>query len=123
MANSVHLQTVQNAELHPSFIVGENEISEHLKMATFVDEHQENEWVCPICQTLVFDPMSCYNCEPLYCKGCLIKIKQPKCPTCNMDKNFTTINLKLKNMLMELKLKGCPVSPDCQFYNEPMSYQ
>jgi hypothetical protein len=72
---------------------------------------------------LVVDPMSCFNCEPLYCRGCLLKIKQAKCPTCNQDKNFSAVNLKLKNMLMDLRLKGCPVSPNCQFANEPMSYQ
>ena len=66
--------------------------------------------------------MSCLNCEPLYCRGCLVKLKNEKCPTCNLVKNFNPVNLKLKNMLMELPLKGCPAN-GCDLANIPMTYQ
>ena len=39
-----------------------------------------------------------------------------------MEKNFSTVNLKLKNMLLELPLKGCP-STCCDKSNIPMNYQ
>lgn len=39
-----------------------------------------------------------------------------------MDKNFNTLNLKLKKILMEFLLKGCS-SKNCNFYNIPMTYE
>jgi hypothetical protein len=39
-----------------------------------------------------------------------------------LDKNFNTAHLKLKNMLMELSLKGCPAE-GCELANNAMTYQ
>lgn len=113
--------TLQKKDSHPMFRVSDEEVSELLKLSQCLKETQESEWLCPICQTLVYDPMSCLNCEPLYCRSCLLKLKNQRCPTCNQDKNFNTVNLKLKNMLMELSLKGCP-STGCDLANIPMTY-
>ncbi len=66
--------------------------------------------------------MCCQNCEPLYCRSCLVNLKNHKCPTCNLVKNFTTAPLKLKNILMALLLKGCPAN-GCKLNNVEMSYK
>ena len=107
---------------YPMFRVSDSDVAEVLKQAQCTKETEECEWLCPICQTLVFDPMSCLNCEPLYCRGCLLQLKNQKCPTCNQDKNFNPVNLKLKNMLMDLYLKGCP-STGCNLAGTPLTYQ
>ncbi len=66
--------------------------------------------------------MSCKNCEPLYCRSCLANLRTNKCPTCNLDKNFDTAHLKLKNILMSLILKGCPAD-GCKYFNTQLTYE
>lgn len=66
--------------------------------------------------------MSCLNCEPLYCRSCLVNLKTQTCPTCNLPKNFNPAHLKLKNLLKELLVKGCPAK-DCDRKNIPITYE
>jgi len=66
--------------------------------------------------------MCCKNCEPLYCRSCLANYRNNKCPTCNLDKNFSNAPLKLKNILKGLLIKGCPAN-GCKLENSPMTYE
>ena len=103
-------------------LVSDEDVIEFLKQSQCLKESEESEWSCPICQSLVYDPMVCQNCEPLYCRSCLQKYKNKKCPTCNLVTNFNNAPLKLKNILMQLKLKGCPANK-CNLVNTPMTYE
>jgi hypothetical protein len=51
-----------------------------------------------------------------------MNLQSQKCPTCNLDKNFNPVNLKLKNILMEVLLKGCPAD-GCDRVDKPMTYE
>ena len=64
------------------FHVSDEIVIEMLKQCQCEKESQESEWLCPICLMLVYDPMVCQNCEPLYCRSCLNNLKNNECPTC-----------------------------------------
>ena len=86
----------------------DEDLYDNLKMLQFSDKKIEQEWSCPICMMVVYDPVSCKNCDPLYCRRCILRNLNNKCPTCNQESDFRPANLKLKNMLMKITIDGCP---------------
>ena len=86
----------------------DEELFENFKLVQFTDKENEQEWSCPICTMLVYDPVSCENCDPLYCRRCVRHNLNKKCPTCNQESEFRGANLKLKNIMMKITLEGCP---------------
>jgi hypothetical protein len=61
----------------------DEDLFDNLKMLQLSDKNTEQEWSCPICMMIVYDPVNCTNCDPLYCRRCICRNLNNKCPTCN----------------------------------------
>ncbi len=70
-------------------------------------ENQLKEMTCPICISLVFNPVHCKKCTNLICKSCIDAwlLKSPNCPLCN-EEFFPNepVNF-VKNSLSQIKSK------------------
>ena len=86
------------------------EVGEHIHSITIIDDR----FCCEICSLIIWDPVSCSECDQLYCEKCIDDwIKKSKdCPHCRKIFTKTNLNRYVKNMLYEVKLT-CP-SDECK---------
>ena len=67
--------------------------------------------LCNSCKKLLYDPVSCAECQDLFCQVCISKINEKSSSNSNLCAHSSQINVDktLKNILNKIKLK-CPRS-------------
>jgi hypothetical protein len=71
------------------------------------DELAEN-FECNICKLIVFEPVSCKECDKLFCKACIDQWNKP-CPLCNKSFKGVPLHKLLKRFLNDILIKECPL--------------
>jgi hypothetical protein len=71
---------------------------------------------CVICSNILFQPMTCINCENSFCKECIIKWenKNKNCPLCKKELKTKESRI-IKNLLSDLIIK-------CEKCNKDIKY-
>lgn len=49
-------------------------------------DRADDSLICPICEGLAKDPLQEENCGKLFCRKCIEKIEDIKCPNCRTKK-------------------------------------
>jgi hypothetical protein len=67
--------------------------------------------LCNSCKKLLYDPVSCTECQDLFCRVCISKINEKRSSNSNLCAHSSHINVDktLKNILNKISLK-CPRS-------------
>ena len=75
-------------------------------------------FICPVCYFVVNNPVSCFNCEQIYCEGCInrfSKIKENICKTCKAELKIISVR-KFPRKVYESFFLYCPnFNNGCRF--------
>jgi hypothetical protein len=80
-----------------------------LHPALFCSEVDEY-FICPVCYFVASEPVSCSECEQIYCQGCLLKyreIKENQCKVCKNPSNVSKLR-KFPRKVYESFFLYCP---------------
>lgn len=70
--------------------------------------------LCPICQNILIEPVMCMKCQKSFCKKCVDKLTDVKCPNNCEQPNFQK-SISKNEILIQLKFK-------CKYCKDTMSY-
>ena len=70
---------------------------------------------CPICYNILKEPVMCMKCQNSFCKKCVDKMENIKCPNKCEEPNYQKSMMKI-NILVKLKFK-------CKYCKSIMSYE
>ena len=82
-----------------------------------------NSMICPICQKLIWNIVSCVKCGAVFCNSCineLISKENNSCPNCKNNPFAFGDNKPLKRFFADIKLK-CPNSK-CKEHPDYLEY-
>eukprot|EP00299_Pterocystis_sp_00344_P014925 c7431_g1_i1.p1 GENE.c7431_g1_i1~~c7431_g1_i1.p1 ORF type:complete len:417 (+),score=86.81 c7431_g1_i1:73-1323(+) len=83
-------------------------------------QHVDEEFICPICQDVLEQPVSLRSCEHNFCRDCILDHvrKSKKCPVCRAltrEQDVQPINRSLNNLMRKHKIhcqfraRGCQI--------------
>jgi len=80
-------------------------------------KNEIKEFYCNICFNIPLNPISCNECEDLFCSKCIntFLMRHNNCPSCKEVFQFRKMNKKLKNLLDSFSFK-CPLNCGKSFY-------
>ncbi len=80
----------------------------------------KNTIICSLCKNILIDPVMCMQCQDVFCKKCLEKNNENKCPKgCNENKIQKCIGKN--DILSKLKFK-CVGCSKAILYNEAINH-
>ena len=102
------LNDEENIKEFPDYIVTERVVG---------TEELNSDLTCPICLTLLINPVDCIKCDTSFCNACIDNCKgnsitKNSCTICSSALEIKTGHKRVRNQLAQLKIR-CVFYPRC----------